>query len=87
MLWRAGQARLAREGRERLAELYVAVRDGYLAGTVAAGKAKWSGGGDHTPSYARPEPGQQPLRSPAGRDATLARLGAMFPGMVKRTDS
>lgn len=87
MLWTAGQARVAREGRERLAELYVGVRDGYLAGNVAAGKAKWSGGGDHLPSYARPVSGEQPLRSPAGRDATLAKLGVMFPGMVKRTDS
>ena len=78
---------MTREARGRLAELYVGVRDGYLAGIVGSGQAKWSGGGDHRPSYARPESAQEALRSPAGRDATLARLGVMFPGMVKRTDS
>ena len=38
MLWEAGQARIGREGRERLAELYVGVRDGYVAGNVATGR-------------------------------------------------
>ena len=84
MLWDAGQQRIAREGRERLAELYVGVRDGYVAGNVAAGKATWKGG-DHTPTYARSD---VPIRrSPAERDITLAQLGSMFPGMVQRTDS
>ena len=40
MLWTAGQRRIGREGRERLAELYVGVRDGYVAGNVGLGKAK-----------------------------------------------
>jgi len=85
MLWDAGQERIAREGRERLAELYVGVRDGYVAGRVAGGASKWSGGGEHVPSYARSDVPVQ--RSPAVRDSTLAKLGAMFPGMVRRADS
>ncbi len=55
MLWAAGQRRTVREGRERLAELYVGVRDGYVAGNVALGKAKAKGGRSHVPAYARPE--------------------------------
>ena len=86
MLWDAGQERIAREGRERLAELYVGVRDGYVAGRVAGGASKWSGGGEHVPSYARP-PASQPAHSPAERDMTLAQLGIMYPGMVRRLDS
>jgi hypothetical protein len=85
MLWDAGRQRVSREGRERLAELYVGVRDGYLAGNVAAGKATWTGGGDHTPTYARVD--LPTLRSPTIRDVTLSQLGIMFPGIVKRADS
>jgi len=85
MLWDAGQERIAREGRERLAELYVGVRDGYVAGRVAGGASTWKGGGEHVPSYARSDVPVQ--RSPAVRDSTLAKLGAMFPGMVRRADS
>jgi hypothetical protein len=85
MLWDAGQERTVREGRERLAELYVGVRDGYVAGRVAAGASTWKGG-EHVPSYARSE--RPPtLRSPAVRDLTLAKLGVAFPGMVRRLDS
>lgn len=81
MLWDAGQQRVLREGRERLAELYVGVRDGYVAANVALKRA--TAKGDITPSYARaPEPEVQ--RSPAIRDAALARLGEMYPGMVVR---
>jgi hypothetical protein len=72
-LWDAGQRRVVREGRERLAELYVGVRDGYVAGNVATGKARWSGG-DHIPSYVRPE------RSSSGRG--LAQLMRDFPGNI-----
>lgn len=54
MLWTAGQRRTVREGRVRLAELYVGVRDGYVAGNVALGKAK-AHGGAHVPSYLRPD--------------------------------
>ena len=85
MLWDAGQQRIVREGRARLAELYAGVRDGYVAGNVAAGKARWSGGGEHVPSCARSDVPVE--RSPAIRDSTLAKLGAMFPGMVRRGDS
>ena len=85
MLWDDGQQRIEREARQRLTELYVGVRDGYVAGNVAAGKAKWTGAGEHTPSYARSD--VPILRSPAVRDATLAKLGAMIPGIVRRGDS
>jgi len=85
MLWDAGQQRVTREGRERLAELYVGVRDGYLAANVAAGKVTWKGGGDHVPAYAQSDAPIQ--RSPAERDATLTQLSVMFPGMVRRLDS
>jgi hypothetical protein len=78
MLWDAGQQRVTREGRERLAELYVGVRDGYLAGEVAIGRAKVRG--DALPAYAR---GPELVRDPAARTATLARLAAMFPGAVR----
>jgi hypothetical protein len=82
VLWDAGQQRTVREGRERLAELYVGVRDGYVAGRVAAGASTWKGG-EHVPSYTRSER-PTPVRSPAERDMTLAQLGLMYPGMVRR---
>jgi hypothetical protein len=85
MLWSAGQARTLREGRERLAELYVGVRDGYVAGNVGMGKAK-SVGARRLPSYLAPVAAPI-VRSPAVRDAALAKLGAQFPGIVRRLDS
>jgi hypothetical protein len=85
VLWAAGQERVTRESRERLTALYVGVRDGYVAGNVDAGKATWKSGGDHTPTYARSD--VPIVRSPAVRDVTLAQLGVMFPGIVKRADS
>jgi hypothetical protein len=85
VLWTAGQERVSRENRGRLTELFVGVRDGYLAGLVGAGQATWKGGGDHLPSYARMD--VPTVRSPGVRDVTLAKLGVMFPGIVKRTDS
>mgnify|MGYP000335681777 CR=1 FL=1 len=84
MLWTAGQERVQRESRERLAELYVGVRDGYVAGNVATGKAKWSGS-EHVPAYARSDTPVQ--RSPEVRDRTLAKLSTMFPGIVRRGDA
>jgi hypothetical protein len=86
MLWDAGQQRVARESRERLTELYVGVRDGYVAGNVTVGRAKWKGG-DGTPSYARRPAGPPVRRSPAIRDMALAQLAEAFPGMVQRGDS
>ncbi|MGD0020108.1 MAG: hypothetical protein ABSD62_12710 [Candidatus Limnocylindrales bacterium] len=79
MLWTAGQRRVTREGRERLAELYVGVRDGYVAGNVATGKAK-ARGGAQVPSYLRPDPEQR--RAMASRG--LRQLLADFPAFVAR---
>lgn len=87
MFWNAGQARQARESRERLVELYVGVRDGYVSGNVSVGRARFKGG-YQAPRYVRQTSGGETvLRSPAERDRALAKLGAMFPGMVRRTDS
>lgn len=74
MYWAAGQKRLGREARERLAELYVGVRDGYVAGLVASGQAK-ARGDSHVPGYAKPDPG-------ATKPRGLAELVADFPGAV-----
>ena len=79
MLWTAGQRRTVREGRDRLAELYVGVRDGYVAGNVATGKAK-ARGDAHIPSYLRPDGEQR--RATASRG--LAQLQRDFPGFVAR---
>ena len=85
MLWNAGQARIARESRDRLVELYVGVRDGHVASEVSLGRAKWKGGAQ-APRYVRGS--EEPVeRSPEIRDRALAELGAMFPGMVRRADS
>ena len=86
MLWDAGQARIAREGRDRLVELYVGVRDGHVASEVSLGRARWRGGA-HAPRYVRGSLEEIVQRSPEIRDRALAELGAMFPGMVRRGDS
>jgi hypothetical protein len=87
VLWTAGQARIARESRERLVELYVGVRDGSVAGEATLGRAKWKGG-FQAPAYVRSAQKAEPVRrSPAIRDRALAELGAMFPGIVRRGDS
>jgi hypothetical protein len=85
MLWKAGQTRLEQEQRARLAEHFVASRDAALDVMVATGQAK-SRGAWRLPSYVR---GDSPARtgSPVQRDAILAKLGVMFPGMVRRSDS
>lgn len=85
MLWDAGQRRMARESRERRTELFVAFRDAGLDVLVSSGQAKPKGAW-RLPPYARPE-SMQSVRSPAARDITLAKLGMMYPGMVRRTDS
>jgi hypothetical protein len=77
MLWVAGQKRVGREGRERLAELYVGVRDGYVAGNVATGKAK-ARGDAHVPSYVRPDAEQRRAMAKRG----LGQLLRDFPGNV-----
>lgn len=70
MLWRAGQARVTRENRDRLTELYVGVRDGYLAAEVAVGRVRSRG--DSTPAYARRDTARN----------GLAALMRDFPGNV-----
>lgn len=77
MLWTAGQRRVAREGRVRLAELYVGVRDGYVAGNVAVGKAK-AHGGAHIPSYLRPDAEARQVMAKRG----LGQLRRDFPAHV-----
>ena len=77
MLWTAGQQRVMREGRERLAELYVGVRDGYVAGNVATGKAK-ARGDAHIPAYVRPDAEQRRAMAQRG----LGQLRRDFPGHV-----
>lgn len=77
MFWTAGQERITREGRERLASLYAGVRDGYMAAEVAVGRVKWVGG-DGTPAYARPDPEQRRATAKHG----LAQLMADFPSFV-----
>jgi hypothetical protein len=80
MLWEAGQARVAREAKERLRERFVTTRDAILAADVAVGRAKMTRG-SATPAYAQ---GDAPERSVASQDATIARLARMFPGAVSR---
>jgi hypothetical protein len=83
VLWVAGQKRVAREGRERLAELFVGVRDGYLAAEGYIGdRIKMRGGG--IPAYAR---GEAPTQSIEAQRATFARLARMFPGAIQRRSS
>ena len=80
MLWDAGQERVGREARERLAAIFTGVRDGYLFAQVASGRSTWSGPAPR-PSYladAREAP------SAAAQAMTLARLARQFPGAVVR---
>lgn len=67
-----------------MTELYVAARDAALDVLVSSGQAKPVGAWKQ-PAYVRAS--QPPvLRTPASRDAALAKLGAMFPGIVKRSN-
>lgn len=75
MLWNAGQKRIGAEARDRLAELYLAARDGYISAQVLLRKARAKG--DHVPSYARPP------TPPKG----LAQLMRDFPSMTSREPS
>jgi hypothetical protein len=85
MLWNAGQERLVRERDARLAESFVTARDAALEVLVATGQAKPKGAWKQPPYIRSRWPDL--VRGPATRDATLAKLGAMFPGIVKRLDS
>ena len=85
MLWNAGQERLTRERNVRLAESFITARDASLDVLVSTGQAKPVGAWKQPP-YVRAAKAQ-PVRSPATRDAALAKLGAMFPGIVTRLDS
>jgi hypothetical protein len=80
MLWAAGQKRLARESRSRRAELYEAVRDGYLAGEIAIGRAKPSGS-YRMPGYLEEE------RDPEAARRGLRDLVASHGGNVSRAES
>jgi hypothetical protein len=81
MLWNAGQKRIYREGRDRLAELFVAARDAAVDVLVTTGQAKPKGTW-RRPSYIESEAPRP--RTTADRDATLAKIGAMFPDAVRR---
>jgi hypothetical protein len=85
MLWQAGQERIGRERNVRLAESFTAARDAAMEVLVATGQAKPVGSWKQPP-YIRAAKGPV-VRGPATRDAALAKLGAMFPGIVKRLDS
>lgn len=81
-LWNAGQARLARERRDRMAEDFRVARDAQLDVAVTTGQAKPIGTWK-LPPYARPERPEGVVRSPETRDRTLARLNALIPGIVR----
>jgi len=65
-----------------MTELFIAGRDAGLDNLVTTGQVKTRGAWK-LPAYVRAD-APAPVRSPASRDAALAKLGAMFPGMVKR---
>jgi hypothetical protein len=89
MLWNAGQKRTSREGRERLAELFVAARDAGMDVLVKSGQAKPKGAWN-LPGYIRPENRSEnrsetpAISSGSDRDAMLAQLSAMFPDSGRR---
>lgn len=78
MFWTAGQKRMEREDRKRLTELYVGVRDGYLAAEATVGRVTMRG--DATPSYAQPDPAQRRVSAARG----LAQLMRDFPSSVSK---
>jgi hypothetical protein len=67
MLWWAGQKRVGREARERMTELYVGVRDGYLAARLGSKVGQ--------PDYTHPDSG-----APRARRGLTQLLGD-FPGV------
>ena len=85
MLWDAGQQRIGRESRDRLAERFVAARDAARDTLVWSRQVKPDGAW-RLPSYVRSD-APAPLRSPAERDRALLQLGLAYPGMVRRGDS
>lgn len=87
MLWEASHKRVARETRERLTELFVAGRDAGKEVLVSTGQAKPVGAWRQPPYTTAREVASQPLRSPAARDAALAGLNLMYPGIVRRLDA
>lgn len=78
MLWEAGQARVGRESKERLSELYLAFHDGYITAQVDLKKA--TAHGSTIPSYARPDAEEEARLGKRG----LAQLMADFPGQAER---
>ena len=83
MLWNAGQKRLTRERQGRLVEAYTAARDAGMDVLVSSGQAKPVGTWKQ-PAYIRAERSTtQAVRSPATRDAKLAELAALIPGIVR----
>lgn len=72
--WDAGQARVAREAKDRKVELYVTARDAYISGNVVIGRAKTKG--SHVPAYAEPPKAAKGLR----------QLLREMPGQVVRGD-
>lgn len=84
MLWNAGQRRLSRERQARLVEGFTVARDAAMDVLVSSGQAK-SVGPWKKPAYIRAERSAavQAVRSPATRDAKLAELAALIPGMVR----
>jgi hypothetical protein len=83
MLWNAGQRRISREGRDRLAELFVTARDAGMEVLVRSGQAKPKGTW-RLPSYVQADGPQRPANPTADRDAMLAKLAGMFPDAVRR---
>jgi hypothetical protein len=84
MLWNAGQKRVSRQGRDRLAELFVAARDAAMDVLVSTGQATPKGTW-RRPSYIESEAPQRPAaKTTADRDAMLAQLSAAFPNSVRR---
>lgn len=58
--WDAGQRRVAREARDRLAAGYLSTRDALFSMLVSSGLVKATG--DHVPKYAQPDRPAKGLR-------------------------
>jgi hypothetical protein len=81
MYWEAGQARVARDEKQHLAELFITVRDGSIAALAATGQLK---PGWQPPAYLERErtPEQRAVAAAAG----LAALARDYPGNVHRIE-
>jgi hypothetical protein len=73
---------MVRERTARLVELFTTARDAALDVGVSTGQLKPVGRW-RQPFYITADAAPV-VRSPAVRDAALLKLGAMFPGMVRR---